>query len=58
MFEKYEAKNKAASPSPSLVAADPEEQIEEQEDVAAAGSEEQIDEHEGLQSATKILGCC
>jgi len=32
MFEKYEAKNKAASPSPSLVAADPEEQIEEQED--------------------------
>lgn len=55
MFEKYEAKNKAASPSPSVVAADPEEQIEEQEDVAAAGSEEQIDEHESGSDQGRVI---
>ena len=32
LFQKYESKKKASSPSPSLAAAVPEEEIEEQED--------------------------
>nr|CAH65861.1 OSIGBa0126J24.6 [Oryza sativa] len=46
MFQRYEAKKKATSPSP-LSAANSEEQIEKQEDADAAGPEEQIEEHEG-----------